>query len=59
MGYKLGSIQKPPALGSPWRSSDLSVSMGIVSPRGPQGKTINIGLTGMNGMEGAEGERAV
>lgn len=49
----IGSIQKPPALGSPWRSSDLSVSMGIVSPRGPRGKTINTGLTGMDGMEKA------
>ena len=47
MGYKLGSIQKPPVLRSQWRASDLCLSMGIVWPRGPEGETIHIGLTGM------------
>lgn len=47
MGYKLGSIQKAPALGSQCWASDPSHSMGIVWPRGSEGKTIHIGLTGM------------
>lgn len=52
----LGSRQRPPTPGSQWRSSDLSASMGFVWPRGSQGKTINIGLTGVNGLEEAGGE---
>lgn len=47
MGYKLGSIQRPPRSGRSGEPLTSPSQWVLCGPRGSEGKTINIGLTGM------------